>query len=225
MSLQGIAGIDEAGRGPVVGPMVICGVLFMPDIVPELRVLGVRDSKTLTPQSREKMVIPIKKLAKRFALRTVDALEIDQLRARGITLNEIELQSFVSIAKELQPAELYLDAADVIAERFGNQIGQRSFLSEKGCRIVSEHKADSKYEVVAAASIIAKVQRDTLIAQLHSKHGDFGSGYPNDPRTVDFIRKIAKSGSELPDIIRKSWESVSRIMEENNSIQTNLDTS
>lgn len=224
LRLQGIAGIDEAGRGPMVGPMVICGTLFMPDALSKLRSLGVRDSKTLTPKSREKLVVPIRELAIKHTVRIIDALEIDRLRNRGITLNEIEIRSFVSVAKELRPAALYLDAADVVAERFGNQVSQRSGLFKEGCRIISEHRADSKYEVVAAASIIAKVKRDNIITRLHDDYGDFGSGYPNDPKTVNFVRGLVKNGKELPSIIRKSWDSVSRIIEEQQSIQTRLDS-
>jgi ribonuclease HII len=224
MQLQGVAGIDEAGRGPMVGPMVICGALFMPDALSKLRALGVRDSKTLTQKSREKLVAPIRELARKHTVRIVDALEIDQLRDRRITLNEIEMRSFVSVAKELRPAELYLDAADVVAVRFGNQVSQRSGLFREGCRIISEHRADSKYEVVSAASIIAKVTRDDIITRLHDDYGDFGSGYPSDPKTIDFVRSLVKDGKELPSIVRKSWDSVRRIIEEHQSIQTRLDS-
>jgi ribonuclease HII len=221
-SLEGIAGIDEAGRGPMLGPMVICGILFKMEDIPKLNEMGARDSKVLTTKKRKALAGPIRNLAHKVALRVISASEIDQLRSRGITLNEIEVRAFVSIAEELQPAELYLDAADVLAERFGDEIGERSGLSRVGCRIVSEHKADSKYEVVSAASIIAKVERDETVSRLSMKHGDLGSGYPNDPKTVDFVRKLVKEGKKLPNFVRKSWDSVKRIIEEEESVQTTL---
>jgi len=223
ISLEGIAGIDEAGRGPMIGPMVVCGVLFNPGDLAKLRDLGTKDSKMLSAKRREMLIEPIKKLATKIALRVIPASEIDQLRGRGVTLNEIEVRAFASIAEELQPSELYLDAADVVAERFGKEIGERSGLSRASCKIVSEHKADSKYEVVSAASIIAKVERDGIITQFSSEYGNVGSGYPNDPETVAFVRKLVKNGEELPDIVRKSWDSVKRIIEEEESFQTTLD--
>jgi ribonuclease HII len=87
--------------------------------------------------------------------------------------------------------------------------------------IVSEHKADSKYPIVSAASIIAKVQRDQAIARLHSRYGDFGSGYPSDLKTIGFVRNLVSSRKKLPPIIRHSWDSVRRIQEEVE--QTRLD--
>jgi ribonuclease HII len=86
---------------------------------------------------------------------------------------------------------------------------------------VSEHKADSTYPIVSAASIIAKVQRDQAITRLHSRYGDFGSGYPSDPKTIEFVRNLVTSKQKLPSIIRHSWDSVRRIQEEVE--QTRLD--
>ncbi|MFX1367727.1 MAG: ribonuclease HII [Promethearchaeota archaeon] len=220
--LEGIAGIDEAGRGPMIGPMIVCGILFKLEDIPKLNELGARDSKLLTAKNRRALAGPIRDISRKVALRAIPASEIDQLRGRGVTLNEIEVRAFVSVAEELQPRELYLDAADVLAERFGKEIGERSGLSAAGCRIVSEHKADSKYEVVSAASIIAKVERDEAISRLIMEHGDLGSGYPNDPKTVDFVRNLVRSGEELPSFVRKSWDSVKRIIEENDSVQATL---
>ena len=147
--------------------------------------------------------------------------DIDRLRRRT-TLNEIEVVEFVAIAKALNPQEVYLDAADVKADRFGEKIGNLSGLSSKGAIIISEHKADSKYPIVSAASIIAKVERDRVISEYHEKYGDFGSGYPSDPKTVDFVKNLVRNKEKLPPIIRKSWDSVKRILDDELSEQTTL---
>ena len=219
-SLRGIAGVDEAGRGPLIGPMVICGVLVSSAKLEEIEHIGVRDSKMLTPQRREKLAAKIESIADKIITRSVSASEIDRLR-KQMTMNEIEVKEFVEVVKALSPQKLYLDAADVKAERFGERIGQMSGLLLKGVVIVSEHKADSKYPIVSAASIIAKVQRDEAITRLISKYGDFGSGYPSDPKTVEFVRNLVKSRQKLPSIVRHSWDSVRRIREEVE--QTRLD--
>jgi ribonuclease HII len=222
-NLRGIAGVDEAGRGPMIGPMVICGILVDSDRLHELVEIGAKDSKTLTHKRRLVLKEQIEKITTKIEIRIVSAADIDRLRRRT-TLNEIEVTEFSSIAKALNPKEIYLDAADVIAERFGSKIGELSGIASKGAKIVSEHKADAKYPIVSAASIIAKVERDQVIEKYHKKHGDFGSGYPNDPKTIKFVRNLVRDGKKLPPIIRKSWESVRRIVDEESTDQTKLES-
>ena len=207
----------------MIGPMMICGILVDSDRLHELVEIGAKDSKTLSHKRRLVLKEKIEKVASEIVIRTVSAADIDRLRKRT-TLNEIEVTEFAFIAKTLKPSELYLDAADVIAERFGIKIGKLSGLASKGAIIVSEHKADSKYPIVSAASIIAKVERDRTIETFHKKYGDFGSGYPNDPKTVQFVRNLVRNGEKLPSIIRKSWKSVTRIIDEESTDQTKLDT-
>ena len=221
--LHGIAGVDEAGRGPMIGPMVICGILVDSDRLHKLVEIGAKDSKTLTHKRRLLLKEKIEKITSKIEIRTVSAADIDRLRKRT-TLNEIEVAEFASIAKALNPKEIYLDAADVIAERFGSKIGELSGIASKGTKIVSEHKADAKYPIVSAASIIAKVERDLAIERFHQKYGDFGSGYPNDPKTIKFVRDLVRNGEKLPSIIRKSWESVRKIVDTESTDQTTLDS-
>ena len=222
-SLHGIAGIDEAGRGPMIGPLVVCGVLLDNELIKELKEIGIKDSKALTPKKRENFAAEIRKLAIKIEIKSISAQQIDQSRKRGRTLNEIEVDLFSAILEKLRPEIAYLDAADVIAERFGNKVGERSGLLKESCKIISEHKADAKYTVVAAASIIAKTTRDKVIVKYHEVYGDFGSGYPSDSKTVDFVRNLVANGKDLPDIVRRSWESVSIILDEVNTKQTQLD--
>jgi len=221
--LHGTAGIDEAGRGPMIGPMVICGILIDADRLHDLVDIGAKDSKTLTHKRRLVLKEKIERITSKIEIRTVSAADIDRLRKRT-TLNEIEVEEFASIAKALNPQEIYLDAADVIAERFGTKIGELSGIAAKGAIIVSEHKADSKYPIVSAASIIAKVERDHAIETFHKKYGDFGSGYPNDPKSIKFVRNLVRDGEKLPPIIRKSWKSITRMIDEESTDQTKLDS-
>ncbi|MHA2199689.1 MAG: ribonuclease HII [Candidatus Thorarchaeota archaeon] len=219
--LHGIAGVDEAGRGPMIGPLVICGVLVNSERIPELERLGAKDSKTLSPSRRRSLNQRIRSIATQIEIRSVSAAAIDRLRKRT-TLNEIEVTEFAAVVKSLKPQEAYLDAADVNAERFGNKIGELSGLARLGAVIVSEHKADSKYPIVSAASILAKVERDRIIDEMHQEYGDFGSGYPSDPKTIRFVRGLYEDGLALPSIVRKSWDSVRKIRE--STEQSTLDS-
>ena len=212
-TLRGIAGVDEAGRGPLIGPMVICGILVSPEKTDALKQIGVRDSKLLSPLRREKIATKIEFIAEEVITRSLSASEIDRLR-KQMTMNEIEVKEFVEVVKALNPQTVYLDAADVKANRFGERIGKMSGLALKGAVIISEHKADLKYPIVSAASIIAKVQRDQAISRLHRRFGDFGSGYPTDPKTIEFVKRLVESDQKLPSIIRHSWDTVRRIKNE-----------
>jgi ribonuclease HII len=207
----------------MIGPLVVAGVLVPEDVLPKLDASGVRDSKTLTPKRRGRLAEVIAGLVDKTEIRTVIASDIDSLRHRGITLNEIEVQQFVSVLSKLRPKTAYLDAADVKAERFGDTIGDRSGLAKLGCKIISEHKADSKFPIVSAASIIAKEERERIVARLHREYGDFGSGYPSDPKSIGFIRRLVEDKEELPPIVRRSWESVRRIQDNAETTQQTLD--
>jgi ribonuclease HII len=222
MTLYGVAGIDEAGRGPMFGPMVICGVLLDVGALEYLESEGVRDSKILSPKRRESLAGIIREVVNKESITTILANEIDRSRSEKKNLNEIEVEAFASTAKILSPAVLYLDAADVNAERFGESVGRLSGLLEKGCDIHSEHKADEKYIVVGAASILAKVERDQHIEDLHEKYGDFGSGYPSDPKSIKYLQDLLSEEKELPEFIRRSWKSVSKRVQQADSTQSTL---
>lgn len=217
-----IGGIDEAGRGPMFGPLVVCGVLVDFDTLESLREAGIKDSKALPAKRREELAKVIREMASKIVIERVSAIQIDTTRAMGTNLNETEVRIFASIAKKLNPTELYIDAADVKAERFGANVRRLSGLTERACKIVSEHKADSRYTIVSAASIIAKTERDSIIKELHEKYGDFGSGYPTDPKSIAFLKELVANYRELPFFVRRSWESVSRAIRERGSVQGRL---
>ncbi len=220
---RGIGGIDEAGRGPMFGPLVVCGVLANGKAIAALKELGVRDSKTLSTRQRERMEQSIRGCIQSAEYVIISASEIDRRRQNRVTLNEMEVGAFVDVAKRIAPTELYLDAADVNSDRFGKVIGERSGLLKRGCKIVSEHQADERYTIVAAASILAKVRRDSEIARLHERYGNFGSGYPSDPKSIRYLERMLEENRELPTFIRSTWKSVSKRIEAKGSMQSTLE--
>lgn len=199
-------GIDEAGRGPVIGPLVVCGVAVDSDDV--LRQIGVKDSKKLTPRKREELEPRILAAAK-VEFVEVPAEEIDAIR-NVMTMNELEARVFASIIERLEPEHAFLDAADANEDEFGRMV--QSQLDRK-IKITSKHKADDTYPVVSAASIIAKVNRDRYVRDIEKEIGQpIGSGYASDPKTIAFLNTWVTEKKALPPHCRKSWYTSKNIM-------------
>lgn len=202
-----ICGVDEAGRGPVLGPLVVCGVTIETDEI--LRKLGVKDSKKLSRSKREELSVKIREVISSVEIVEVSASEIDILREE-MTLNQLEVKVFASIIKKLGPDTSYVDAADVDENRFADEIR-----NEIGAPldIVSKHKADDTYPVVSAASILAKVRRDEEVRRIEEEIGEpIGSGYASDPATIRFIESWLARYDKLPPHTRKSWDTSARLV-------------
>jgi ribonuclease HII len=217
-----IAGVDDAGRGSAIGPLVIAGVLMREEDLPRLAELGVRDSKLLTPHRREVLAPQIKQIAQNYTVAKLSPMEIDDVVINGRKLrklNWLEAKTMAKVIQTLKPDKAYVDASDILEDRFKQDI--LSFLTFN-IPIVSEHKADRTYPIVSAASIIAKVERDNEIALLASVHGNFGSGYPSDPRTIEFLPRCLEKMEEYPEFVRKSWKPVQKAKADRESRQTKL---
>lgn len=207
-----IAGIDEAGRGPAVGPMVMAVALISEEDEELLRNAGIKDSKLMSPKERERGLYEMRSILREFRSTQVSAKEIDKLRRRH-SLNEIEAMKIGQLLNELdkKPEVVYIDCPDLVPENFIARL--RKYLSFDTMLRV-EHKADLNYPVVAAASVIAKVERDAAIMQLEMQHGKMGSGYCHDPDTIKFIKKYLKKHNKLPDFVRKSWITSQKLLDE-----------
>ncbi|UUX92837.1 ribonuclease HII [Methanoplanus endosymbiosus] len=200
-----ICGIDEAGKGSVLGPMVIGGVSGAN--ISDFEERGFADSKKLSPKRRESLYKEIKEEFKTSVL-ILSAEDID-LKRETVTMNDIVACGHASVIRQLSASTAYVDACDVNEIRYGNRISE---LLENKVTVHSRHKADDIYPVVAAASIVAKVTRDRLIKELSEVYGDIGSGYPSDSVTVSYLEDYIKINREVPDIARKSWKTVSNII-------------
>jgi ribonuclease HII len=205
-----VAGVDEAGRGPVLGPMVFAGVLMKEEDIPELAGLGVRDSKLLQPSKRERLAIVILERAVKVSMKVVSPREIDDAKANGVNLNQLEVFCFAEIINQLNPNVTYVDAADVNPERFSQMIKNNLVVDTE---LISQHKADYDILVVGAASILAKVERDRLVKEL-KRFGDVGSGYCHDPKTISFLKEWVREYGELPSFVRHSWITAKNILNE-----------
>ena len=201
-----ICGVDDAGRGSMIGPMVIAGISIEKKNIPKLRKLGVRDSKKLSPKKRELLYKEIINIVDDYHVIRIPPKTIDKYVFEH-NLNHLEAKKMAAVITHLKSEISYVDSCDVNATRFGREI---SDLSNKS-KVRSYHYADSRFVVVSAASIIAKVSRDRSIARLNRNY-QFGSGYPSDKKSVNLVKKLVSAKKPLPSSVRKSWKPVQKIL-------------
>ncbi|NYZ77517.1 ribonuclease HII [Candidatus Micrarchaeota archaeon] len=199
-----IAGTDEAGRGPVIGPLVVCCAYCKREHEKKLNQLCKKDSKQLSPSQRESILAELKKFCE-FKWVEISAADLNGLMSR-MSLNDIEAKVMAALGSKLKNAELMIDMPD----RYGRTFRKR--MEKFGCtKFEAEHKADEKYPIVAAASICAKVVRDEKIEKIKAQVGfDFGSGYPSDERTRDALRN-RDSLAKLKPFIRTKWKTLETV--------------
>ncbi len=204
-----IAGVDEAGKGPVIGPMIVAGVVIEENRLPELKKLGVKDSKALTPMRRNYLASKIRELVTDYYILEVSARQIDEFR-KIMTMNQVMVICHAKVLDQLGPEKAYLDASDVNEKRFGENVGKKHIAS---IEIIAKHKSDDLFPIVSAASILAKVRRDRCVREIEKKIGlPLGSGYPSDPKTRKFLENWIKEHGSLPDIVRHSWKTSENLL-------------
>lgn len=213
-----IAGVDEAGRGPALGPMVIAVAVIEKEDEEQFVEMGVKDSKLLTREQRNEYFPKIKAMVKEYGSVHIEAMELDELMERK-SLNEIEAMKIGKMLNELKikPELVFVDSPDFVESNFGERI--QRYLNFK-IQIRSEHKADINYPVVSAASVIAKVERDFVIDKLAEEFGFMGSGYSHDENTIKFIENWLNTHGSLPFFARKQWQTNKNIL--NKKYQTKL---
>ncbi|MCD6229708.1 MAG: ribonuclease HII [Candidatus Diapherotrites archaeon] len=204
-----IAGVDEAGRGPVIGPMVLAVAVLDDEDEQKLLEMEIRDSKLIAPKKRKKLHDWL--IAELFesAIISVSPSELDLLMQEH-SLNEIEAMKIAEAINAIDSrfGRIYVDSPDTEAPRFARRI--RKYLDNPKVDIVSEHKADVNYPIVGAASILAKVTRDSTIEVLREELGDFGSGYPSDPKTKAFIEDYFSKNESIPHFMRSAWKTLDK---------------
>jgi ribonuclease HII len=210
-----IAGVDEAGRGPLIGDLFMVMIVLDEEQEKFLKNLGVKDSKKLSKSKREELF--------KFIISSAETLIVSRLTPGDIdreNLNYLELKTLCKILTKgfniARIDKVYIDAfADPI--KISNFLRQCSKRIDLG-KIVAIYKADNMYTVVGAASIVAKVLRDRHIEILKKMYGDFGSGYPSDRSTIEWLKSYYQKYRALPPIIRKSWKTVENVLGHGNAL-------
>ncbi|GIU70735.1 MAG: ribonuclease HII [Candidatus Nitrosocaldaceae archaeon] len=198
-----VAGIDEAGRGSLLGPLVIACIIINDDKIKYLKEIGVKDSKMLSRKKRLELYEEIKEVADKMIIKKITTKAID---ART-NLNRLELDTIANILKNVRLEEIYIDSFYRNPKKIVEVLANRLCYNPK---IYAEHRADANNIVVGAASIIAKVNRDKEIDKLRV-YGNVGSGYPSDEITIKFVEEWIKKNKQYPEFVRKSWKTMKRI--------------
>ncbi len=226
-------GVDEAGRGPVLGPLVVAALAVKrPGILEEI---GTRDSKNLTPAQRSAIFRRMTGTPEIiFEYKVVEASDLDSLMEE-VSLNVVEVRLFAAAISSLMerlpspPEGIFLDACDVNEERFGRSVIaslDRNADVPENMQVFSRHKGDSIYPVVSGASIVAKVIRDGEMEKIRQEFGmgmeDMGSGYPADSRTRRFLENWIKEKGVVPPHARRSWKTTRRLVSQYAASQKRL---
>ncbi|MFZ5475568.1 MAG: ribonuclease HII [Myxococcota bacterium] len=192
-----VLGLDEAGRGSVLGPLVVGAFLWDAEDQAPLRQAGADDSKVLTHAKRVAIRAALEGMGE-GATRAIAATEIDDAN-----LNRLEERAFVALARHFRPDRVYLDAP---VHPGGIPRLRARLVAESGVADwVVEPKADATWPVVGAASIFAKVERDAAIAAIGEP---IGSGYPSDPVTRAWLVARLAEDRPLPAFVRTRWGTI-----------------
>lgn len=205
-----IMGIDEAGRGPVLGPMVLGCVVVDEKDSEKLLSIGVKDSKQLLPKKRCTILRQIQEVALFTKIEIVPPAMIDAYCHKNL-LDLLEAEVAARLLRLFPVDVLYIDAPGKNGTKFARRLAC-AFAATYPCQIIAENKADIHYPVVSAASILAKVRRDEAILELHKTFGNFGTGYPGDKKTRQFLTDFYRKNQCFPSCARQSWSTLQKIL-------------
>ncbi len=205
--MGGVIGVDEAGRGPVLGSMFVAGVSVPTEShLPE----DVRDSKQLDGKRREALAAQLERLdAVHTSIVEVPPERIDD-DPRG--LNRLTARATGRVIDELfveKEDRIVVDACDSDADRYAARV---SAALDRDVQIIAEHHADETHPVVAAASIVAKQRREDHVASLREEYGEIGSGYPGDRTTRTYLADYVERHGKLPSCARASWQTSAEVL-------------
>ncbi len=208
-----VVGIDEAGRGPVLGDLIIGMVVATKNNIELLRTIGVRDSKELSPGQRSRiyrLIIDNALYVSTYYIPPyiIDRRKLNKLIAEKI-LKMMKILKEIIYYSDITYLEIYIDEIKGYREYIGKNLN--NIFKNYVLRYIMESRADSKYPIVSAASILAKYYRDKNLNSSKQLYGEFGSGYPSDPRTREWIIEYYDTYQEPPVILRRSWDTLLRI--------------
>ena len=205
-----VLGIDEAGKGPVIGPLIPAGAMIDKENIEKLKDLGVKDSKLLTPKKRDEIYSELLKIVK-YEVKIVEPKEIDDaLSNPDLNLNKLEAVKSVEIINNLNPDEAIIDCPSTNIKSYTDYIYQR--INNKKISLKCEHKADHNHLICGAASIIAKTIREKEMEKIKQKYGNCGPGYPANKITQKFLQENWKTH---PEIFRHSWTTYTNVVKKN----------
>ncbi len=197
-----VLGIDEAGRGAVLGPLIVAGILADVSATAPLRAAGARDSKAVPRARRRELVRALVPHVHACRVIVVPPAVID-----GEGLTGIELKAIAELIERLQPDRVVLDApvGPNAIPRFVSLLRRNT---PNPPPIEARPRADVSDPMVGAASLLAKVVRDAYMAVLQRAYGDIGWGYPGEPKVRAFLEGWLADHGHLPPVCRTRWGSL-----------------
>ncbi|MGH9974768.1 MAG: ribonuclease HII [Nitrososphaeraceae archaeon] len=212
-----LGGVDEAGRGAVIGPMVIAGLCFREKDMSELERIGVKDSKELSRKERAEKYGQVVGIATSLCIYVVQTAEIDD-HVSFNRLNHLEALAMAQVIDNMNAESIFVDCCDVNQEKFKanilSNLKRRIRIRKGKLHIFSFHHADSLHLAVSAASIVAKVIREEELCSIKRVHQGIGSGYPSDKKTAGFIKSWIDEAGVAPPFVRNSWLPVKKLLRE-----------
>jgi len=202
-------GADEAGKGPVLGPMIGAAVRGDGERLPD----GIDDSKRLSASRRESLAADLWTESEiEIGVASVETAEIDDPETDMNRLTvAVQVRAIRQVATDGD--RIVVDAGDVSASRFGRRVTEGVETDAVSVDVTAEHGADDSYALAAAASVIAKVERDRRMAEIGEQYdGAVGSGYPSDPTTRAFLTEYVETHRELPACARRSWSTCADLL-------------
>jgi ribonuclease HII len=160
----------------------------------------------LTREQRAALAPQIEALADEIHLVILAAQELSE------NLTQVELRAMAEIINTLQSEKVVLDMPVGPGAERNFRLSLQKKLEHQPRELMTQNKADAKYVIVGAASVIAKVKRDTLVQELHEKYGDFGWGYPAEPKTIEFLKAWHERHGCFPDCVRMKWKTVQSLL-------------
>ena len=200
-------GVDEAGKGPVLGPMVAAAVRAASENLPS----GIDDSKRLAPDRRRELAA---RLRNAEGVETgVATVEVERIDDPATDMNGLVVAAQADAIRAVahDGDDAIADAGDVSEDRFARRV-REAVAGTAPIDVTAEHAADERHALVGAASVLAKVERDRRVAALAERYGEVGSGYPSDPTTRDFLREYVRDHDTLPDCARASWSTCEDVL-------------
>ena len=210
-----ICGIDEAGRGEVIGPLVVAGVLINESNIQKLVEIGVKDSKMLSRYERQELYPQIIDIVDSYHIIFKSAQIVDRY-VQYHKLDTLEAETFASIARYLKPDQTIVDSPGN-PKKFGEIVSRLS-----NTKISALHKADKNFACVSSAAILAKVSYDNII-KIIQKYHPVGSGATSDTRTRDFLQNTITRDTKLP-FVRYTWSTIRNITKSFDNSQSTLDS-
>ncbi|SRR3989344_1605175 len=207
-----VCGIEEAGRGPVIGPLIMVGLAMEKRHLEKLKALGVKDSKQLTIKQIQILKEQILKIPNKHIILRIQPKEIDDAvdGNNSLNLNWLEARKTAELLNQLNPNTAYIDCPSPNINAYKSYI--RRLLKNKEIELIPEHKADIKYPIVSASSIIAKCIREEEVAKIEKiVKQSIGSGYPSNPICQKFLKE---NHDKYPQFVRHSWASYKNIIKE-----------